>query len=58
MQIGQGYRVHGNGSLIFRSASKSDEGWFRCRAENGAGSVQSEWARLVVEGEGGGLTRA
>ncbi len=49
-KVGPQHRVHGNGSLIFRAAAKSDEGLLRCEAANGVGAAASSgWVSLVVE---------
>ncbi len=49
--VGNQHRVHKNGSLIFRSVSKTDQSWYRCTAANEAGSQDSPYAQLVIEGE-------
>lgn len=49
-KIGQHYRIHKNGSLIFRDIAKRDEGQYKCTARNAAGSDQSKFASLTVEG--------
>lgn len=49
--LGQNFRIHRNGSLIFRSVGKQDESGYRCVAQNPLNSVETDFARLTVEGE-------
>ena len=48
-RVGADFRVHKNGSLIFRAASKRHEGEYACKAENESGVAASEFVDLVVE---------
>ena len=49
-KVARNYRVHKNGSLIFREVTKRDESKYRCIATNTAGEDISKWARLTVDG--------
>ena len=49
-KVGPSYRVHKNGSLIFRRIEKQHESIYTCRAENVLGFVTSSPARVSVEG--------
>lgn len=48
---GADYRVHKNGSLIFRRAEKSQEGEYACKARNKLAEETSKFVELVVEGK-------
>ena len=50
-KIGENFRVHKNGSLIFRFAEKRDESYYKCTAKNLFGTVVSPLARITVEGK-------
>jgi hypothetical protein len=50
-KIGENFRVHKNGSLIFRFAEKRDESMYKCSAKNHLGSDTSLLARITVEGK-------
>lgn len=49
-KVAQNYRVHKNGSIIFRAVTKRDESKYRCIATNEAGKDVSKWAKLTVDG--------
>ena len=49
-KVGPGYRVHKNGSLIFRWAEKQHGSFYTCTAKNSVDSVESKPARVTVEG--------
>ena len=50
-KVGPSYRVHKNGSLIFRRVEKQHESIYTCTAKNSVGFTESYPARLSVEGE-------
>ena len=50
-KIGENFRVHKNGSLIFRFAEKRDESYYKCTAKSILGTVFSQLARITVEGK-------
>ena len=49
-KVGPSYRVHKNGSLIFRRIEKQHESIYTCVAMNVVGSTKSYPARITVEG--------
>ena len=49
-KVGPSYRVHKNGSLIFRRVEKQHESIYTCTARNSVGVIKSYPARLSVEG--------
>ena len=49
-KVGPSYRVHKNGSLIFRRVEKQHESTYTCTAKNAVGSIKSNPARVTVEG--------
>ena len=50
-KVGPNYRVHKNGSLIFRRVAKQDESLYTCTAQNSINTAKSKTARLTVEGK-------
>ena len=48
--VGPNFRIHKNNSLIFRRVDKRDESYYHCVAKNRQGTVESNPARLTVEG--------
>ena len=50
-KVGPSYRVHKNGSLIFRRVGKQHESTYTCTAKNAIGAIKSYPARLTVEGK-------
>ena len=50
-KVGPSYRVHKNGSLIFRRVEKQHESIYTCIARNSIGVIKSYPARLSVEGK-------
>ncbi len=50
-RVGHNYRVHKNGSLVFRFVAKRNEGWYRCGARAATGAeTKTDFVRLTVEG--------
>ena len=49
-KVGPSFRVHKNGSLIFRRVHKQHESTYTCTAKNSIGLINSYPARLTVEG--------
>lgn len=49
-RVAHNYRIHKNGSLIFRSVEKSDESEYGCVARNSAGKDESAFVKLSVDG--------
>ncbi|XP_059091496.1 tyrosine-protein kinase transmembrane receptor Ror2-like isoform X1 [Tigriopus californicus] len=49
LRVAHNYRIHKNGSLIFRSVEKSDESKYGCVAKNSAGKDESGFVQLNVD---------